>query len=118
MGDWRSREVEREIHRRERNEWIEGATDSFSEPAPLAVYVCECGDSDCRESVRLTRPEYESVRSDAKRFVIALNHEDPEIERLISENERFGVVLKLTRAGRMSQEANPRSEGSVRGLLR
>ena len=34
-------------------------------------YFCECGDAGCTDRVRLTRDEYERVRSNPRRFAIA-----------------------------------------------
>ena len=56
--------------------------------------------------------EYEDVRSVATRFVLALNHEDPEAERLVSENERYAVVEKVSGlAMRLARHTDPRSLG-------
>ena len=108
MKNWRILEVENEIFRRSRNEWIERASDSFNADHTDDIFVCECGDPDCSEKVSLTRAEYEAVRSEGSRFVVAINHENPEIERVTLENGRFTIVQKLMAAGRMSQETNPR----------
>jgi hypothetical protein len=108
MKNWRILEVQNEIFRRRRNEWIEQASDSYDAGHIDDIFVCECGDSDCSEKVSLTRVEYEAVRSQGSRFVIAINHENPEIERVTFENGRFAIVQKMMAAGRMSQETNPR----------
>lgn len=71
--------------------------------------VCECGDRACTSSLHVSLAEYESVREHAARFVIARNHENPEAERVVEENERFAVVETVT--GELSKpalESNPR----------
>lgn len=108
MRNWRILEVQNQIFRRRRNEWIEQASDSYDADRTDDVFVCECGDSDCSEKVTLTRAEYEVVRSQGSRFVVAINHENPEIERVTAENGRFTIVQKMMAAGRKSQETNPR----------
>jgi hypothetical protein len=108
MKNWRTIEIENEILRRARNEWIERASDSFGADDLEETYVCECGDLNCSEKVRLTRPEYEVVRSGGGQFVVAVDHENPEIEFVTFENGRFTIVQKMMAAGRMSQETNPR----------
>ena len=108
MRNWRSLEVENELLRRARNEWIEQTSDSFGADHLEDTYVCECGDPNCSEGVSLTRAEYEAVRSDGSCFVVAVDHENPEIERVTAENGRFSIVQKLMTAGRKSQETNPR----------
>jgi hypothetical protein len=53
--------------------------------------------------------EYESVRADPLRFVIALNHESPEIDRIVEENERFATVDKFHGGPRrIAREPDPR----------
>lgn len=108
MNSWRRDETENEILRRTRNEWIEQTSDRFGANHMEEAYVCECGDPDCSNNVSMTRGEYEAVRSDGSRFVVAVDHENPESERVVLENERFTVVQKMMAAGRMSQKANPR----------
>jgi len=108
VKNWRTHEVENEILRRTRNEWIEQTSDSFGANHIEEAYICECGDPDCTDNVSMTRVEYEAVRSVGSHFVIAVDHENPEIERVILENRRFTVVEKMMAAGRMSQKANPR----------
>ncbi len=67
----------------------------IGDEATTDVYVCECGDSACRSRIRLTRPEYEAVRGYSTRFAIAIDHENPEIDQLVSEGGRFSVVQKI-----------------------
>jgi hypothetical protein len=108
MKNWRTVEIESEIRRRTRNEWIERTSDSFGAHDVQETYVCECGDRRCSATISLTRAEYEVVRSDGGHFVMAVDHENPEIEVVRFENGRFTIVKKLMAAGRMSQETNPR----------
>jgi hypothetical protein len=107
--DWRIDAVEYEVRSRDRNEWIERANDEFGEDHPADDYVCECSFPGCPSRLALTRDEYEGVRSIGSHFVIARDHENPEIDRVISENDRFAVVDKFHPDGRrMSLEADPR----------
>jgi hypothetical protein len=95
MSDWRDQEVRNEARARDRNEWIVGVRGSMGNEAPTSLYVCECGDPACDEHIRLTRPEYEAVRGYSTRFAIATDHENPEIDQLVSEGGRFSVVQKV-----------------------
>lgn len=108
MEDWKSYEVRNEVERRARNEWIAQTSDSFSAPIEFETYVCECGDAACEQEVKMTRQEYESVRADGTHFALAIDHENPEIDRLLGENGRFAIVEKLGEAARMAQESDPR----------
>jgi hypothetical protein len=73
------------------------------------MYLCECSDRRCTESIRLSRSEYEAVRAVSIRFALALNHENPEIDKVLFENERFATVEKLFGVGaRIARETDPR----------
>ena len=109
MPDWLEREVMNEVDTRRKNEWIEETNDSYAEGAASDEYACECSDADCTSTVSLTRIEYEAVRADGTHFAIAINHENPFVDRVVSETERFAVVAKCFRAGRrIAGEHNPR----------
>lgn len=57
---------------------------------------CECRDPECTGVLLVTRPEYEAVRAHPARFIVAPNHENPESEWIVEENERFAVVEAVT----------------------
>jgi hypothetical protein len=73
-------------------------------------FLCECGDENCTQQIRLTRAEYQEVRSHPARFAIARGHEIADVELVVAENERFAVVEKL--AGEphlLAERTDPRS---------
>jgi len=95
MSDYRREEAINETRSRQTNEWIEAANDRFGADHPMDEYRCECSDAACATIVSLTRVEYEAVRADGLRFFIASHHENPEIDHLIVEHERYSIVAKL-----------------------
>ena len=110
MSDWREQEATNETVFRAMNEGTEEANDAQSSmDHRTEIYLCECSDRRCTEPISLTRPEYESVRAVPVRFAIALNHENPEIDRVIFENQRFAAVEKFYGAGaRIARGSDPR----------
>lgn len=110
MLDWRDQEATNETIFREMNEWCLEAND----PNPgtdrrIDTYLCECSDRRCTEPIGLTRQEYEAVRAEPVRFAIALNHENPEIDRVLFENQRFATVEKFYGAGaKIARSTDPR----------
>jgi hypothetical protein len=59
--------------------------------------------------VSLIRPEYEAMRAVSVRFAIALDHENPEIDRVVSEDQRFATVDKFYGFGaRIARASDPR----------
>lgn len=111
MPDWREKEVINETIFREMNEWTEDGNDAQfpMEEDRTDSYLCECSDERCTEPIRLTRGEYEAIRAEPIRFAIALHHENPEIDVVVEENERFATIEKVAgRAARIARARNPR----------
>jgi hypothetical protein len=95
MNDYRREEAINETRSRQTNEWIEAANDRFGAKNAMDEYRCECSDGMCASVVSLTRIEYEAVRADGVRFFIAPHHENPELDGLIVEHDRYSIVAKL-----------------------
>ena len=110
MADWREQEAVNQTVFREMNEWTEEDHDaSEGLDRAMDIYLCECSDRRCTEPINLTRAEYEGVRAVAVRFALALNHENPEIDRVVAENARFATVDKFYGApARIARESDPR----------
>src|ERR1051326_4402167 len=94
---------------REVNERIETINASLPADDPTMEVLCECDAPDCHEPVNITRAEYESVRAVPTQFVVLPGHEDGDVERVVSTNERFLVVEKTGEAGREAEATDPRS---------
>jgi hypothetical protein len=62
-----------------------------------ALFVCECSDPECTSSIRLTRSQYEDVRSSPERFVLLPGHALPDLERIVEEHDGYIVVEKPKR---------------------
>lgn len=69
--------------------------------APLLIagermsLVCECGDGDCQEFIRLSPQQYHGIRQNLRTFVVAQGHEMPNSDRVLSRNDSWLVVEKL-----------------------
>lgn len=101
MASWQALESEKQSSCREQNE----ATAQLAGGA----FRCECGDARCIRAISLTTAEYAGVRSYATHFVVAPNHENPESERVIEENERYTVVETVTGdATKSARKSDPR----------
>jgi hypothetical protein len=82
-----------------------------------AVFVCECADARCDERLSAQLDEYEHVRADGVRFLVAPGHEEPDYERVLYRHSDFQVVEK-TKNRRLAQkveELDPRSDDSSPG---
>jgi hypothetical protein len=74
----------------------------------LIPFLCECPRQECREIVMLTLREYEEVRSNGRRGLAAVGHEDRSIERVLAQNNRFVTTEKFGEAGDVHAEGDPR----------
>lgn len=92
---------------REVNEQIAKLTGLFV-ASGYALFICECSDPDCPESLEITGTEYEAVRVEGTRFVITPGHQQAGIERVVDGNGRFLVVEKIGQAGEIANAGNPR----------
>ncbi len=60
----------------------------------MGVFVCECGNADCREHVQMPRERYEAIRAHSRRFFVKPGHEIPDTETVVERDEGFYVVEK------------------------
>ena len=79
-------------------------------PEPVE-FVCECGRPECADIVRLTHQEYDAVRADPRRFALLPGHEQPAVEHLVEEHDRYAVVEKVGEPARIAVETDPRRHG-------
>jgi hypothetical protein len=93
---------------REVNERLQDLADAFHDVATSAVFACECAALDCVGQIEMSIDEYESVRSEANQFAVLPGHVLPDVEDVVSENERFTIVAKIGDAAKIAEEANPR----------
>jgi hypothetical protein len=73
-----------------------------------AGFRCECWRIDCTQRIRLSRPEWEEVRSRPQRFAVAPGHTandvEPGVEVVVKEYEHFWIVEKRGKAGEIAAE--------------
>jgi hypothetical protein len=96
---------------REENERIaelETGLSGYGERAALLVgFGCECGNEDCGETLDVTQAQYESVRSNPRRFLVFPGHEDSDVARVVERHRHFVVVEKLDEAAEIAIEQDP-----------
>jgi hypothetical protein len=106
-----SRLAKNEALFREVNERIAEITEGLSNSQDLDGVVCECADPLCLDRVGpLTLAEYEKVRGDGRRFIIAAGHESPDVENIVDRQPRYWVVEKHEGVpADVARERDPRS---------
>ncbi|HEV8571583.1 MAG TPA: hypothetical protein VGR49_00865 [Actinomycetota bacterium] len=93
MSGREERVAKNEATSREINEKIEDAHEETSPDRHIRM-VCECGQETCDRVVAITLTEYERLRGDPRQFVVTKDHVMEDVERVVSETNRFVVVAK------------------------
>jgi hypothetical protein len=94
---------------RSTNERIKKLNEVFDEIASVpSEWVCECADTECTSRISATLQEYESVRSNARAFIVYRGHVFPHVEVVVAGNERFTIVEKIGDAGEVAEGLDPR----------
>ena len=73
--------------------------------------LCECGEDACLAQITLTARQYDAVRDIPSRFVVAVGHEDTQVERIVETRAAYVVVEKLRRAVESADLLHHRNAG-------
>ena len=94
---------------RQVNEQLEELADTFRPESEPLELICECGNIECAEQIRLDRSEYEHLRSDALLFAVVHGHELPDVEEIVEHHPAYDVVQKRdAEARRVAEQTDPR----------
>jgi hypothetical protein len=94
---------------RDVNERIAESAQRFD--ADSTQFVCECSSANCAHRLEATLDEYEAVREDGAKFMLAPGHHHDDIERVVEDRGRFHIVEKVQRTVRQTVlRLNPRAE--------
>ena len=64
--------------------------------------LCECGEPSCKTKLTLTIDEYDEAHRQLDRFIVAVEHEDPQIEQVVMRRDSYLIVDKIGEAERIS----------------
>jgi hypothetical protein len=93
---------------REVNEAIAKTAERFE--AEETDFICECSDSDCAHRITVELEDYEEVRGEATYFLLAPDHHQPAVERVVERTDEFDVVEKVAPLmADISKALNPRA---------
>jgi len=108
MDEREHRLAQNEALFREVNERVEAVAHRLGPGVPFE-FLCECANADCTFRITLPLGVYETIRADAKQFVVLPLHYTPEIEDLVVQNETYWVVTKTGETGEYVEQLDPRS---------
>ena len=97
---------------REVNERVAEVATHYIETATHSAvdFTCECGRTECSETMMMTVVEYEAIRAHSTHFGVVPQHEQPEIESVIERHPSYFVVEKRQRdAQEVARETDPRA---------
>ncbi len=79
--------------------------------AAEAQFVCECDDPKCTHGIDAALETYEEVREDGATFLVADEHVNEEIERVVDRKRGFTIVEKLKpRVRKVVRALDPRAD--------
>jgi len=92
---------------REVNEAIASTAARFE--AEETDFICECADPDCADRMTVELDDYEDVRAEPTRFLLAPGHGEPEVECVVESTDEFDIVEKVApAAAAVARTLNPR----------
>jgi hypothetical protein len=102
--------AENELIFREVNERVRAIAAAHGADDHVYEFYCECSNADCTFQVRASLADYEAVREDPARFLIAPAHALPEIEVIVERSDEWWVVEKVGEAAELAEELDPRDQ--------
>jgi hypothetical protein len=90
---------------REVNETVAEVATTTADPI---LFLCECVDEFCAESIALTCAQYERVRAVSEHFIVTPGHFRPDIERIFEQHRDYWIVEKLGEAAEVAEKTDPR----------
>ena len=75
------------------NERIRSYKERADHPEPM-TFMCECAEGGCIEAIHVSLDEYRAVRRHSRRFLVAPDHDAPELERVVERHSHYWVVEK------------------------
>jgi len=108
-------EISSSLERLARNQiMFREVNERIAEVAPTenpVDFLCECSRDDCDATIRLTREDYEGVRSRPNLFVVTSGHEIDEVDSVVGTTGSYTLVEKKPNGAKLAHETDPRSRG-------
>jgi hypothetical protein len=102
--------AENEVRFRAANEKVKAAGTRLGASEQTLPFVCECGRGECLRVLRLTIPQYEQGRQNARYFLCAPGHEitGEDLGRVVRRERSYLIVEKVGVAGAVAEQTDPR----------
>jgi hypothetical protein len=87
------------------NEQILNVTERFQSDLTDLDLICECADSSCTGTVRLSVEEFGRIDRAQNAFIVLPGHVDDEVEDVVATRNGFVIVRKRDVAARVVEKA-------------
>jgi len=72
----------------------------------LLYFKCECSDEECDERIAITLSDYQGLHENRDTFIVKLKHQLDPIEKVITTNAEYNVVMKNNSTPEPGKELN------------
>jgi hypothetical protein len=86
------------------NERIEQLSEGFLDNTQDLDFNCECPDSSCTETIRMTGEEFAAIRGIENRLIVLPGHVVPDVEDVVARRGGYALVAKRAVAGEVVHE--------------
>jgi hypothetical protein len=93
-SDREARAAQNELVFRTVNEQIVEMTDRFREQLAEIDIVCECADTSCVGTIRISGDVFAKIERADGRFLVLPGHEDESVEQVVERGANYFVVMK------------------------
>ena len=93
---------------RKLNESLQDHVHRARDDEHLAGFVCECGDGECEEIVRVRLSDYEQIRQESRLFFVVPGHEIPDAEDVVDERDGYLIVRKHEDTAELAEVSDQR----------
>jgi len=92
------------------NEQAKELNETFASLTGSFAIACECADTSCIETLKISPGEYEKVRANPRHFAVLPDHIYPEVEQVVGTSEQYVVVEKMAKAAEIVELLDERTE--------
>lgn len=81
--------------------------------AILLNFKCECSDENCDKRIPIKLSDYKKIHENRDAFIIKLNHQVKEIEKVIQKEDNYSVVEKNNSIDEPGDQLNKTSVDNI-----
>lgn len=62
----------------------------------LVPFICECSNTTCTETIRLSVETYRQAKDGGDAFILLSGHEDSQVEKIVAHGDGYVLVEKFS----------------------